>query len=813
MHLAGNSLWLRWSWRDLRRRWVQVVVIALVAAVGSGTYVGLTSTSQWRRLSYDASFAALDAHTLKVTLGTIGTKVPTEQLTAAPGRMAHPEWVAAAEPQLVVPTQVDASRDGRTILVPGRLVGVDVSGGGPEVDRFDVRSGRGLTESDTGTAVIDYHFGEHHQLPPSGTVKLSGGRDLPYVGQVLQPDYFMILGNQGGLMAEAGYAVLFVPLADAQAISGSPGQANQLVVRLVPGADPAAAKTELEAALAVTAPGAAVEVTPITEERAYRLLYDDIEGDQRFYRIFAVLIMVGAAFAAFNLATRIVEAQRREIGVGMALGVPPRWLALRPLLVGFQVALLGMVFGVAVGVVVGSLMAGVMKSFFPLPVWLTPFQFGTYLIGSLAGVLLVFLATVYPVVRAVRVAPIDAITVGARGTKSSGWARLLRRLPGDSLVQMPVRNALRSPRRSLLTALGIAAAIATLIAVLGMVDSFLITIDKAETELLRTSPDRLEVSVDGFQLAGSPALTALREAPGVAATSENLRVTGEASRAGTSFEAVIDVVDFNDPVWAPSVIEGSTPGDEPSVVISRKAAEDLHVGPGGVIRLRHPYREGLGYRWVETDLEVAGIHAVPYRFLIYLDRRHASVMNLAGVVNYVHVKPEAGASSTAVQRTLFGQPGVASVEPIAEVTRVIRDLVNEVLDVLDIIKVAVLALAVLIAFNSSSISADERARENATMFAFGLRPRTTLAMSMAESGLLGIVATAMGIAFGVALLGWIVRVLLADTMPDLWVTITVQPSTYLLAALLGVLGVALAPVFTLRKLRRMPIPETLRVVE
>ena len=54
------------------------------------------------------------------------------------------------------------------------------------------------------------------------------------------------------------------------------------------------------------------------------MLYDDIEGDQRLYDIFAVLILAGAAFAAFNLAGRIVEAQRREIGIGMALGVPRR---------------------------------------------------------------------------------------------------------------------------------------------------------------------------------------------------------------------------------------------------------------------------------------------------------------------------------------------------------------------------------------------------------------------------------------------------------------------------------------------------------
>ncbi len=52
-------LWLRWSLRDLRARWVQVCAIAFIIAIGTGLYAGLSSTSQWRRVSYDASYRQL----------------------------------------------------------------------------------------------------------------------------------------------------------------------------------------------------------------------------------------------------------------------------------------------------------------------------------------------------------------------------------------------------------------------------------------------------------------------------------------------------------------------------------------------------------------------------------------------------------------------------------------------------------------------------------------------------------------------------------------------------------------------------------
>ena len=46
-------LWftLRWSARDLRRKWLQVAAIALVIAIGTGVYSALGSTSTWRRAS------------------------------------------------------------------------------------------------------------------------------------------------------------------------------------------------------------------------------------------------------------------------------------------------------------------------------------------------------------------------------------------------------------------------------------------------------------------------------------------------------------------------------------------------------------------------------------------------------------------------------------------------------------------------------------------------------------------------------------------------------------------------------------------
>ena len=153
------------------------------------------------------------------------------------------------------------------------------------------------------------------------------------------------------------------------------------------------------------------------------------------------------------------------------------------------------------------------------------------------------------------------------------------------------------------------------------------------------------------------------------------------------------------------------------------------------------------------------------------------------------------------------------MQPVREFTDSVRQQLSRVLDILLIVEGAVLLLALLIAFNSASINADERRRDHATMFAFGLPPRTVMRMDVTESAVIGVLGTAMGLLFGWLLLGWLVTGLIPQAYPELGIVTYIAPSTLAIAVTLGVFAVAAAPLLTLRKLRRMDIPSTLRVTE
>lgn len=812
----GALFTLRWAARDLRRRWPQVVAISLIIAIGTGAYAALGSTAAWRRESNDASFAQLHMYDLRVELAE-GTDADTGSLLAVLDTLPDPAVVATAEERLVAPTQLDASTPDEVVLVPGRIVGMDLSSGGPHVTDVYVAAGDGrdLEAADAGRpiAVIEQNFADFHDLPAQGTVRVAGGQEVRTVGKGLAPEYFLVMTEEGGFFAQANFGVLFTSLETAQRLTGKPDRVNDLVLELGPDADPELVVRQLEAALEESGLGATV-MRP-EDEDAYRLLYDDIDGDRRFWNIFSVLILAGAAFGAFNLASRMVESQRREIGIGMALGWGRGRLAARPLLVGAQIAVLGALFGVAMGLLIMAALRPVYTGLLPLPTWRTELQVDMFLRAAALGFVLPFAATAWPVGRAVRVMPVDAITT-AHASARSGLAPLLRHLawPVSAFRRMPLGNVLRTPRRTLLTALGIGAAISTLVVLFGMLDSFDATMDRNRKELLGDHPDRVAVALGGLVATDGPEMAAVADAASVGPVEPVLRVGGTLVVDGhEDVEVIVEALDLRSDLWAPTVDPGGADEGGPGIMIARKAADDLGVRVGDEIDLEHPTRTTEGYAIVRTPVVVTGVHPSPFRFNAYVDQGDLVALGVAGTANAAYVLPAAGATPDDVEQELFAIDGVASVQPIAVSTRIVQDSLEEFVAVFRVLQLFILFLAVLIAYNATSINADERARERATLFAFGIRLRRVLSLETAEGVLIGLLGTAIGLGAGLLLVRWIITSIVSTTMPDMGLDVVVSAGTVLTSVALGVLATAVAPLLTLRRLRRMDIPGTLRVVE
>ncbi|HEX8975678.1 MAG TPA: FtsX-like permease family protein [Solirubrobacteraceae bacterium] len=810
------SLWLRWGLRDARRRWLQVLSIALLLGLGVGMYSAMSSMGSWRTASADASFAALQMHDLRLSL-TPGSFVAQGKLSRALAVIADHRLVTAAEERLVIPTQIDASGGRRSIIVPGRIVGADVQ---PTVDRLATVRGRPLRTADNGLPVVqlERNFAKHYGLAGAGTLRLGGGRQVRYIGQALAPEYFIVTAPGADFGAEASFAVLFGSLPTAQRLSGQRGRVNELVLRVKPDRGAlAAVQSELGRGLRVALPGIGFTFTRGSQEAARRLIYEDAQGDQQMMDIFAALLLGAAAFAAFNLVSRTIEAQRREIGIGMALGVRRRVLARRPLLLGGQVAVLGIALGIPAGFAANAWLRSVMQSFVPLPVLRTPMQVGVFAEGAALGLVVSMLATAIPLRRALAVTPDEAISVGARAAKSSGLVWMTRglRLPGGSLSNMPLRNVLRAPRRTLMTVLGIGAVVAITLALAGVIDSFNTTLDASRAEALAGSGQRLTVDLATPQPRDSAPLRGMIASPVIGAVQPSLRLPVTLSAGGRQLGAFLEVVAIHGRLWHPTLRVGTLPAARPGLVIAERAAQDLHVRIGDLLEVRYPAPTPArrGYQLASATLPITGIHANPMRFLAYTNQSAAIRMQLGGLVDRLSVTPTSGRTADDVRRALLAVPAVTAVQGAAAMTDAFRQTMSQFTDVLVVTVAIAMIMALLIAYNSAAINAEERTREHATMFAYGISPGRVIGGNVVEALLTGTLATVVGVAVGYGILRWVVDVSMRETLPDLGFLISISTGTLALAALAGILGVTLAPLLTLGRLRRIDVPSALRVVE
>jgi putative ABC transport system permease protein len=365
-----------------------------------------------------------------------------------------------------------------------------------------------------------------------------------------------------------------------------------------------------------------------------------------------------------------------------------------------------------------------------------------------------------------------------------------------------------------MTVLGIGAVVAITLALAGVIDSFNTTLDASRTEALAGSTHRLTVDLAAPQPINAPVLQAISDERSVGAVQPSLRLPSTVTARGRRLDAYLEIVARKGPLWRPTLRVGVLPDERPGLVIAQRAAEDLHVRIGDRLTVRYPVPTGpRSYELVSASVPLTGIHTSPLRFLAYSNQPAAAAMGLSGLVNRISVAPAAGYTAADVKRALLAMPAVTAVQGAAAMTDAVDQTMSQFTEVLVITVAIAMIMALLIAYNAAAINAEERTRETATMFAYGIRPGIVIWGNVLEALLIGALATILGVAAGYAILRWIIDVSMHSTMPDLGTLVSISAGTYALAALAGILTVSAAPLLTLRRLRRTDVPSALRVVE
>jgi ABC-type lipoprotein release transport system permease subunit len=404
-----NKLWMI-AVRDLGRNRRRSIFTLLAVAFGltllifmNGFISGVTADSlensirlqtghiQVRAPSYDESKLSLQSKDLLQN---------PDQLAAQANAMSE---VAAAAPVIWAGGVLNTIEDSAGVQV----YGIDVTSPIYDPIRSSLTAGDFLTADDRGGILIGKRLADSLGVGVGQTINLA------IVNSDGQPDQqvFTIRGLYSSGIPSYDQSAAFLPLSKAQAFTGTTGQASVIFILLKDQAD-----TDKVAA-ALRSP----DVSVSTWSDLNQVFIQTMQLASSFYVVLDGIVILIVAVIIVNTLLMAAFERTREIGILAALGMKRRQITQMFLL---EAASLGL-SGVIVGLILGSISVGVLSvNGIPITADIAAMAGNTFALGtsmrtrfdlpsfvalSIATLVIVVLAALYPARFAARLEPVEAL--------------------------------------------------------------------------------------------------------------------------------------------------------------------------------------------------------------------------------------------------------------------------------------------------------------------------------------------------------------------------------------------------------------------
>jgi len=491
---------LRKSITDLsRRRSRTFFAVATLALAVAGIGLFATPTLMNRAMAAEVAADRLP----DLTISTRPLVLDQAQLAA----LAGVPNVRAVEPR---------SSFGGRVYVGARLAFAQVLGipdfASQQVNVVHVASG---IPPQTGAVLTDV------QNARQGLLSVQAGQTLRIIGADGAVRSLQVSGegrnlDGGQTVTSDGVIVLYATPATVASLSRTPGY-DELFFTLAD-TSPAAVTATIAAIRQTLA--AVPGFTGFTDLPQVRAAGDwpgksSFQNFSKFFYVITLLALLSALVLISNTMTTLVAEQTSEIGIMKAVGGRRRQIAA----VYLKTAVLLGGLGTVAGIILGILLAYVLTRYFGSTYYAAGVGFGIdwliVLASALVGLLAPPLAALPAIRRAVRVPVRDALEATGSAVGGQDAAdRLLRRvrfLPRPA--QIGLRNVGRRRRRSLSTALVIALAVGTVLAVLGLITAA----GNASRASWGDHGEDVNIIPVGGRMLDARAADLIRATPGVAA--------------------------------------------------------------------------------------------------------------------------------------------------------------------------------------------------------------------------------------------------------------------------------------------------------
>lgn len=775
--------------RDIgRRRW-QFVAIVVTVVLGVALFGASYDAYQNLLASYQALFDRTHFAALTIEGGD-------RQTVAAAIRGTAGVASVATRSTADLPVQV-----GDSSLI-GRLVGLPADARAAVNDVL-LLGGDDLDLGDPTGVLVERHMADHFGLRPGDVLQIrtaAGWRELTVRGIAASAEYIWPARSRQEVLAlPDDFGVIFAPQALLDELPSSLTTQQVLVTYLAAADDPALTDTLVSRARAAGATNAFSRA----DQPSNAALQEDINGFGELSFLFPVMFLSAAGLATYVLLSRMVYAQRPQIGLLLAVGFRRRRVFGHYLGFGVATGLVGAGIGAVLGLVLAGLITGVYTGVIAIPITIIELRPLTVLYGVAFGAVAGALAALAPALRAARLSPAAAMSgqVAAGTGGESLPERLvppLRRLPAR--WKMVIRGIGRSPVRSISTVLGVVIAVTLVLVSWGMLDTVQVLLDRQFNQAQRA--DAVVYLEGGVTVAQ---LDALRAVDGVAAAEPLAQLPVTIQHAGASYSTTLAA--FPVDTGMHRFLTGSGTRDLPAdgILVGAALSAKIGLAPGDEVSLV------FGSLQQTVTARVAGFVDEPLGTFAYASTDELSSLigadAAAGAAQAANVRFAAGASRSQILDGLTAVDGVAAVVDARGLQQAANSLMGLFYAFVGAMLVLGAVMAFALLFNLMSANIGERVTELASLRASGMSGGELARVITAENVLLTLAGIAPGLIVGYA--G--AAEFMASFSSDLFsFDLHVRPTTFLFTAL-GVLAAALVSQLPiLAAVRRIDIAQVVR---
>lgn len=502
--------------RDLWHIKGQVFAIAAVISVGVMMFI-----------TYFSTFVSLertrDAYYDRYRMADVFASAKRAPNTLA-GRIAEIPGVAGVRTRVVADVTLDV--EGTTEPITGRLLSIpDVRR--PMINDITLLDGRYLEPGRRDEVLISEGFALAHEMGPGDTVAavINGRRrDLEVVGIALSPEYVYTI-RPGDLMPDdARFGIVWMAHKPLSTAFDMEGGFNDVVLRLMPGAQVDDVIARLDDLLE---PYGGLGAMPRDLQISAWYLQNELDQLKNFGMITPTIFLIVAAFLLNVVLTRIVSVQREQIAALKALGYANREIGLHYAYWSLLIAVSGSLVGIFLGRLLGRGMIGMYNDYFRFP--FLAYQLSPDVVSAALGFsVFAAVAGAFSAVRAaVKLPPAEAMRPEPPAKFRTTF---LERLGLGKLLAPPTRMVIRNlekrPFRTLASIAGVAASGGLLVIGLFFLDAIDVLLD-AQFHVAQ----RQDVTISFVEPRSPAALHEVHRLPGVL-HAEPLRAVPVRLRAG-----------------------------------------------------------------------------------------------------------------------------------------------------------------------------------------------------------------------------------------------------------------------------------------